>query len=94
MGYSAEITLEGKAQHKGGFNRNGFEYTVRGFNELQKAVRFLRYAGQEQKEDHKWEGWEATAETIESLLIPKEKCRIILDYDPAEKKISVYHQSI
>ena len=89
-----EITLDGKAEKIGSFNRNGLEQTLKGLHCFADGAKALRYAGQERKEDREFEGWEITAECLEELLTSDKKCRIILDYDPAERHIIVYRQLI
>ena len=91
---SETIQIDGEAKKIGSFNRNGLEYTLKGFNCLALGSRYLRYAGKEMEDSRDFEGWEITADVMSELLISDKKCRIILDYDPAERHIGVYSQPI
>lgn len=91
---SETIQINGEAKKIGNFNRNGLEYMLRGLSAIALGTRFLRWSGQEKVEDHEHEAWEITADVMERVLVSDKKCRIILDYDPAERHIGVYSQPI
>lgn len=91
---SETIQINGEAKKIGSFNKTGLEYTLKGLNCFALGNRYLRYAGKEKEEDRDYEGWEITAHELIKCLTSDKRCRIIIDYDPAERHIGVYSQPI
>ena len=72
-------------------DRKGYEETIGAVLKIAQAVRSLRLAGSSARS---WKGSEAVCEGILPLLLPKNKCRVVVEYDPAEDKVRAYREPL
>lgn len=64
--------------------RDGFEQAMQW---LLVAVRHMRYARAEATGRITYEKTDVALEGIASMLLQNKKCRVVMDYDPAEDKV-------
>lgn len=67
-------------------DRKGYVDTVKALYQVGNALHKLRTVGSE----NDWTGAEAVCEALFSLMLPDKKCRIVVEYDPANPKICAY----
>ncbi len=70
-------------------NREGYENAFKNLHDLAKALHGLRLIGEK---DVTWRGIEVVCEHIFPLMVPKNKCRIVIEYDPAAINIHAYRE--
>lgn len=78
-------------EKRGMINREGFERTIKGMHEVSKGIHLLRIA--HLGNEGGWTGAEGVCEFLMPLLLPEEKSRIVIEYDPTKDKIAAYRET-
>ena len=75
---------------RGRIDRRTYVDTIKAIRAIVKGFQLWRNVGE--TGGLGFEPKEIVCEEILRLLIPEEKCRVIVEYDPAEEKVSVYQE--
>lgn len=74
----------------GCIDRKGYTFAIQGACRLTRGIQYLRQCNATMGEPLDFNGPEAAFDFLERALIPKEKSRIVIDYDPAADKVIFY----